>query len=258
MVQHQQVRPDGCISLEWLGEIRAAGLTPAELDSIATTAYRRKLVDPELTVSVPANHTAYGAVDAITHVLEAYFNGVDDTPLQDRMQEGVIESIIEAAPLAIAEGADISARATLQWASIVALNGWAHVGTAAGFPLHFVEHVISAHTDVAHGAGLAVLGLGWMRMAYPERLAKYADLGRRVFSIDEQDDEAAAQALAGAYAMFLEHIGAPTHLEELGVELGQIDTIADDTIKVYGNKGTISGRPALDRNGVVDLLHSCV
>jgi protein involved in polysaccharide export with SLBB domain len=50
MDQHQQVRPDGCISVEWMGEVRAAGLTPAELDSIVTTAYCRKLVEPELTV----------------------------------------------------------------------------------------------------------------------------------------------------------------------------------------------------------------
>ncbi len=50
MDQQQQVRPDGCIYLEWMGEVRAAGLTPAELDSIVTEGYRRKLVDPELTV----------------------------------------------------------------------------------------------------------------------------------------------------------------------------------------------------------------
>ncbi len=42
------------------------------------------VVDPELTLSVPQNQTAFGVCDIITHVTEAYFNGVDGTPIQDR------------------------------------------------------------------------------------------------------------------------------------------------------------------------------
>jgi alcohol dehydrogenase YqhD (iron-dependent ADH family) len=216
------------------------------------------VVDPELTVTVPPDHTAYGAVDAITHALEGYFNGVDDTPVQDRMAQGVIEAIVDTAPIAIANGADISARANLQWASIVALNGWLQAGTAAGFPIHFIEHVISAHTDVAHGAGLAVLGLGWMRVAYHDCPNKYAELARRVFAINELEDDSAAQQLPAAYGMFLEEIGAPTHLHQLGIHEEQFELIADDTLKVYGRKGRIPGRPSLDRNGILDLLHHCL
>lgn len=42
------------------------------------------IVDPELTISVPKDQTAFGVCDLITHVTEAYFNGVDGTPIQDR------------------------------------------------------------------------------------------------------------------------------------------------------------------------------
>ena len=48
------------------------------------------LVDPELTLSVPINQTAYGVSDIITHVTEGCFNGIDGTPIQDRFAEGVI------------------------------------------------------------------------------------------------------------------------------------------------------------------------
>jgi alcohol dehydrogenase YqhD (iron-dependent ADH family) len=53
------------------------------------------IVDPELTVSVPKDQTAYGICDLITHVTESYFNGVDGTPMQDRFAESVIATAIE-------------------------------------------------------------------------------------------------------------------------------------------------------------------
>lgn len=75
------------------------------------------MVDPELTVSVPKNQTAYGVCDLITHVTEAYFNGVDGTPIQDRFAEGVILTAMEWGPKAIADGNDLEARTQVQWAS---------------------------------------------------------------------------------------------------------------------------------------------
>ena len=48
------------------------------------------VVDPELTVSVPQDQTAYGVCNLITHVTESYFNGIDGTPIQNRFAEGVI------------------------------------------------------------------------------------------------------------------------------------------------------------------------
>lgn len=44
---------------------------------------RVALVDPELTLSVPKDQTAYGVCDLITHVTESYFNSTENTPVQD-------------------------------------------------------------------------------------------------------------------------------------------------------------------------------
>lgn len=49
------VRPDGYISLELLGEIRAAGHTPAALDSLLQARYSRKLLQPEVVVMVKSS-----------------------------------------------------------------------------------------------------------------------------------------------------------------------------------------------------------
>ncbi len=46
------IRPDGMISLQLIDEVKAAGLTPAELDSTITEKYSRVLQSPEIAVIV--------------------------------------------------------------------------------------------------------------------------------------------------------------------------------------------------------------
>ncbi|GAB6907409.1 hypothetical protein DESC_690046 [Desulfosarcina cetonica] len=80
---------------------------------------------------------------------------------------------------AVADGSDLEARAQVQWASIVALNGWVNSGTNYTPPVHMIEHALSAHHDITHGAGLAVVNPAYMRFiakARPQRLAQKADI----------------------------------------------------------------------------------
>lgn len=46
------VRPDGKISLQLVDEVRAAGLTPAQLDDVLTQKYAKELKKPAVTVIV--------------------------------------------------------------------------------------------------------------------------------------------------------------------------------------------------------------
>jgi polysaccharide biosynthesis/export protein len=46
------VRPDGMISMVLLGDVKAAGLTPAQLSATLTTSYKKYIQDPLVTVLV--------------------------------------------------------------------------------------------------------------------------------------------------------------------------------------------------------------
>jgi len=49
------------------------------------------ILDPTATFSVPPDYTAYGAIDAIVHVLEYYFTTEEPSvPVQDRFMEGLV------------------------------------------------------------------------------------------------------------------------------------------------------------------------
>jgi len=219
------------------------------------------LVDPELTTSVPPDQTAFGVCDLITHVTEHYFNGVDGTPLQDRWAEGTILTALEWGPKAVANGRDLEARAQVQWASLVALNGWAQVGTDAGFPVHMIEHTLSAHHDVAHGAGLAVVNPAWMRFAAKSRPARFSQFAQRVFGAAARTDDELACARDGIdrFETFLNSIGCPTRLSNLNIGEEKLTRYAQDSLRIlHDNEGRLPGRPPMREQDIVEVLRSAL
>jgi len=219
------------------------------------------IVDPSLTVSVPPDQTAFGICDLITHVTESYFNGVDGTPLQDRFAEGVVLTAMEWGPKAVADGGDLEARAQVQWASVVALNGWVQAGTAGAYPVHMIEHVLSAHHDIAHGAGLAVLNPAWMRFAARSRPARFAGFAQRIFGLPlkhPEDRDAAGEGI-DRFEAFLRLIGCPIRLSEAGIGDALLERYAGDTVHVaHDDEGRLPGRPAMSEGEIVELLRSAL
>ncbi len=222
---------------------------------------RTAIVDPELTVSVPLDQTAFGICDLITHVTESYFNGVDGTPLQDRFAESVILTAIEWGPKAIADGTDLEARSQVQWASVVALNGWVQAGALAPYPVHMIEHTLSAHHDIAHGAGLAVVNPAWMRFAARTRPARFAQFAQRIFGLSlkhPEDADAAAEGI-DRFEAFLRSIGCPTRLSEVGIGDELLARYAQDTVLVaHDAEGRLPGRPPMSEPEIIGVLSSAL
>jgi len=220
------------------------------------------VVDPELTLSVPKDQTAYGVCDIIVHVTEAYFNGIDGTPIQDSFAEGIILSTIEFGKRAVADGNDLEARAQLQWASILALNGFMAAGmNPAGFPVHMIEHAISAHHDITHGAGLAIVNPAWMRFAAKMRPAKFVQFAERIFGFKAKSSDDLDCALAGidAYEDFLKSIGCPTRLKEVGIGDELLGQYAEDSALVLRDEeGRLLGRPAMSKEDIVGVLKAAL
>lgn len=219
------------------------------------------LVDPELTVSVPKDQTAYGVCDLITHVTEGYFNGVDGTPIQDRFAEGVILTAMERGPKAIADGNDLEARTQVQWASIVALNGWVNVGTNGGYPVHMIEHTLSAYHDITHAAGLAVVNPSWMRFAANSRPSKFVQFAERIFGLRARraDDMKCALEGINRFEEFLRSIGCPTRLSELGIDDRLIPRYAEDTVRIiHDDNGFLPGRPPMSAADIEAVLRSAL
>ncbi|EHM09354.1 Fe-dependent oxidoreductase, alcohol dehydrogenase [Thermanaerovibrio velox DSM 12556] len=220
---------------------------------------RVAVVDPELTLSVPRDHTAYGVSDIIAHLTEGYFNGVDGTPIQDGFAEAALRTVIRWGRVAVEDGSSLEARTQVQWASVVALNGWVQVGTRAYFPVHMMEHTLSALHDVPHGAGLAVLNPAWMSFAAPSRVEKFAAFARNVMEVQDRDDGSAAEEGIRRLREFLASIGCPSRISDMvDSPLEPVD-YARATLDVAGDeRGLLRGRPHMDLSDLEGIFKSVV
>lgn len=141
------------------------------------------IMNPMLTMTLPAWQTASGICDMMVHILERYFTNTENTEIGDRMCEGVLMAIINEARKVMQNPNDYDARANIMWSGMVAHNGTCGVGCEEDWSGHQMEHEISALYDVTHGAGLAVITptyMEYMASHNPRRIRQFAE---RVFGV---------------------------------------------------------------------------
>ncbi|MDD2463388.1 MAG: iron-containing alcohol dehydrogenase [Desulfobulbus sp.] len=189
------------------------------------------ILDPETTFTVPPTYTAYGAVDALSHVLEFYLTTQEpETSVQDRLMEGLIENAMAACNRCLADPRDYNARADLMWTAALALSGLSAAGLGrVGFPMHLIEHSLSALFDIPHGAGLAVVMLGWLKAHRWTHGPRIAQLGRRVFALHAPTEEQTALQTIQTLQQWLVSVQAPTTLKELDILPEDIPRISENT-----------------------------
>lgn len=200
------------------------------------------ILDPELTTSLPAYQTACGAADAISHVMELYLNGVDDNPLQERIMESIVVTIMENTIPLLQDPGNVTLRAHQQWAACVAWNGWTLPGTNSGLPMHMIAHALSGRKGITHGATLAIIMVAWMRHTHQLRLDRYVQFAQRIFGMPVEGREPGAVAgdVIDRFEGFLKEIGVPTRMSECDITQADIDTLVEDTVRVYfGPDGTL-------------------
>lgn len=212
------------------------------------------ICNPELTYSVSAYQTGCGIVDIMMHTLERYFSCSPDTPLTDRIAEGLVKSTVEAGRIAMDKPDDYDARATLMWASSLSHNGLTGAGRDVFMACHQIEHELSGMYDfVAHGAGLAVIFPAWARYVYqamPERFAQYAN---RIWDVRYAGtpQEAALEGIRRTEQYF-SSIGMPVRLSELGVDDSNFIQMAEKC--TFFGKRTLSGFRPLNTQDIVEIF----
>jgi alcohol dehydrogenase len=192
---------------------------------------RATILDPGLTVGLPAGVTASTGIDALTHSLESLLSR-NGNPFAEATALGVIRMVAEWLPRAVADGAYLEARSQMLMASHLAGVGQAS-GTGVGL-VHALGHALGTRGQLPHGTALAVV--------LPEVLAFYAEepglrdrelalvgVALRAASATEQDATAAGAAI-GELRRFLRSLGQRPTLRSLGFDDALLDVVAQDAI----------------------------
>src|SRR5690606_12230873 len=88
------------------------------------------IVDPQLTVSVPAHVTAATGADALTHAIEAYLS-VNSSLYSDALALEAIRLMVAALPRAVRDGSDKEARVAMSYGSYLAGAAFYSAGVGA-------------------------------------------------------------------------------------------------------------------------------
>ena len=218
------------------------------------------IMDPSVTATLPRPAMAAGAVDAMSHVLEAYLNGDQNSPVQDRVHEGLLISVMSLIQKIFDDPDDMQLRASLQWASTLTWNGYLQAGLAAPTPCHQIGHVLSALYDIDHGVTLAVIMPAFFTYTLSlsdERAARFAELGYGIFRLDREgkSDIEVAKECIRRFVAFVKKVGVPTNLKEAGVPKDELSKIADEVI-AHGCDagGNLPSIPKIGRDGLDKIL----
>ncbi|WP_306114548.1 MULTISPECIES: iron-containing alcohol dehydrogenase [unclassified Roseovarius] len=165
------------------------------------------LLDPELTVALPANLTAWTGADAMTHAIEAYivpgFN-----PLCDGMALEGLALIARWLPVVMREPGNVAARGGMLVGSCLA-----GVAFLKGLGLvHAISHMVGAEYDTQHGLTNAIILPVVLRFNLPGLEGKVA---RMADAMGLQDRT--VEAFIAEIERMLDEIGIPTSLGEIGV-----------------------------------------
>ena len=188
---------------------------------------RAAVLDPDLTVGLPAGATAATGMDALTHALESYLS-VRANPYSDGIALQVIATVAEFLPRAVDNGADIEARAELLLASHVAGVGFSHTGLGL---VHGIAHPLGGQFNIPHGLALCIVVEGVLRFNLAARAARIA---RVAFALgvgrtDLPEAENAQRAIEAVAALAV-RVGMTGPLSNFGVTEGDLASLAADTL----------------------------
>jgi alcohol dehydrogenase class IV len=182
------------------------------------------VIDPALTVSVPAQVTAASGVDAMAHCVEA-FTSKKAHPLIDMYALEGTRLVGRFLKRAIVDGTDLEARAGLSLASLYGGFCLGPVNTTAG---HAVAYPIGTRHHVAHGAANALVFPHTLAFNASVAPSKTAAVLQALGYTGAMDEAAVFDAALGYCA----DLGCTMRLSEFGVPREDLSRMAADAYAI--------------------------
>lgn len=183
------------------------------------------ILDPTKTYTLPPRQIANGVVDAFVHITEQYLTYPVAAMPQDRFAEGLLQTLIEIGPQALADPENYDIRANLMWVTTLALNGLIGAGVPHDWATHMIGHELTARYDLDHARTLAIVlpaMLDIRRAAKRDKLLQYAE---RVWNLTEGDAETRIDAAIAQTRAFFESLDVKTRLSDYDIGADAIDPL---------------------------------
>lgn len=197
------------------------------------------ILDPELTVTMPAPVTANTGFDALSHAIECYVL-TKPSDLVDGLALWSARLIFEWLPKAVADGKNLQARDRLHTASLQA--GLAFTNGSLGL-VHMLAHILGAEFHVPHGRAIAFVLCQVFASLYKTRRERLVALSEAL-GLQGPDDTTRVQALLDHINKLKRGIGIPLSIKDSDLKEGFLTRL--DTL-MEGYKARLAVLPAMMR-----------
>ena len=206
------------------GEEKRGVSSPIILPDIA-------ILDPELTLGLPAAITAATGVDAMVHAIEAYASeNANNNPMSKMLARQALRLLGANIETAVFNGDDIEARGAMLLGSMLAGQAFANSPVAA---VHALAYPIGGSFHVPHGLSNALVLPHVLRFNAPEAASLYAEIAADAFP-----DLAGGTGTRGRCAAFIDSLaalcaklGLQTKLREVGIGENDLPKMAADAMR---------------------------
>ncbi|MEA3118723.1 MAG: NADP-dependent alcohol dehydrogenase [Paraburkholderia sp.] len=223
------------------GSVLTLPATGSEMNNGSVISYRAKgdklfftsaatyplfsVLDPTTTYSLPHKQIANGVVDAFVHVVEQYLTYPANANVQDRFAEGLLITLTEVGPKALAEPHNYEVRANLMWTATLALNGLIGAGVPQDWATHMLGHEITALHGLDHAQTLAIVLPAMLTVRREQKRGKLLQYAERVWNITEGSEDERITAAITATRDFFERMTVATRLSDYKIVDAGIDTL---------------------------------
>lgn len=191
------------------------------------------ICDPTVIASLPKRQIQNGVVDAYTHVMEQYLTYPHEGYLQDRIAEGILQTLIEIGPGVVENPTDYTLASNFMWSCTMALNGLIQKGVPSDWATHMIGHELTALYGIDHARTLAIIGPSLYNVMFETKKGKLAQYGRRIFNLSGSDDEVAKEAI-NKTVEFFHTMGMDTKLSQY---TENYSNTADFIVKRFDERG---------------------
>jgi len=207
------------------------------------------ILDPELTVTMPAQVTANTGFDALSYAVECYVL-TRPSDMVDALALWSARTICEWLPKAVTNGRDLQARDRMHTASLQA--GLAFTNGTLGL-VHMLAHIIGAEFHIPHGRAIAYVLCPVFAFFYSTRRERLVGLAKAL-DIQGANDTARVQALLNFLNQLKKNIGIPLSIKDTDLSEDQFFSKLDSLMEVYKVRLSVVTPAMRSMLGVPDSL----
>jgi alcohol dehydrogenase class IV len=210
------------------------------------------ILDPDLTIGLPAHTTAATGIDAMVHAIEGYTSAnKNNNPISKMLAVEALKLLAGSIERAVFDGSDIKARGNMLIGAMLAGKAFANSPVAA---VHALAYPIGGTFHVSHGLSNSLVLPYVLRFnSVDSKTTKdYAELAPYIFPDinTDQGNQAICNEFINKLEVLSKKIGLPQKLREVNIPKEACKKMASDAMKqtrlLVNNPREVTERDALN------------